>query len=107
MNIKFLGEGEEFDVGNTIRIESTIKETQPFEDDDQAQLFDPSTVEITITDYDGTDVVSSVSMTQDSTGQYFHNWNTTGLTSGDYEIVIHAEQNGKVHNEDDWIRLTD
>jgi len=107
MNVKFLGEGTEFDVGSTVRIESTIKATDPFEDESQATLTDPSIIEITIIEYDGTNTVDEVNMTQESTGKYYFNWDTTGLDAGDYEIVVHAEQDGTKHSEDDWIRITD
>lgn len=105
MTIKFLGEGREFDVGDTIRIESTIEEQAPFEE--EFTLTDPSTVTITITGYNDNEVVSQQDMTKDSTGQYFFNWTTTGLDAGDYEVVVSASTNGTKEVEDDWVKLTD
>jgi hypothetical protein len=105
MNIKFLNDGTEFDVGDTIRIESTIEEQEPFEE--SWSLTDPQTVEITITGYNDNEVVSSQSMTKESTGKYFYNWDTTGLDAGDYEVVVDSSTNGISEVEDDWIKITD
>ena len=105
MNIKFLNNGEEFDVGDTIRIETTVEERQPFED--TYSFTDPSSISITITGYNDNEVVSEADMTKDSTGKYFYNWTTTNLEPGDYEIVIESSTNGTKDVEDDWIRLTD
>jgi len=109
MNIKFLqnNEGDDWDIGDTIRIEATVKESEPFEAAENADLVDPSTIEITITGYQDNEVVSNASMTQNSTGQYFYNWDTSGLDPGDYEIEITASQNGTAETDDEWIRLTD
>jgi len=105
MTIKFLGEGEEFDVGDTIRIESTIKAEPPFSDDKNLQSV--ANVDITITDYNGTDVVDDQAMTEFSEGQYFYEWDTTGLGKGDFEVVVTANENGITEIEDDFVRLTD
>lgn len=109
MTIKFLGENgrdTEFDVGDTIRIESTIEQQRPFED--TWSLTDPNTVTITIIeDYNNTKIVEEVDMTKDSTGQYFYNWNTTNLDPADYEVIVDGSTNGAKESEDDYIRLTD
>ena len=105
MNIKFLNDGEEFDIGDTIRIETTVEEQQPFEE--TSSLVDPAQITITITGYNDNEVVSQEDMTKEEKGKYFFNWNTSGLDAGDYEVVTSASTNGTKDNEDDWIRLTD
>jgi len=105
MNIKFLNDGEEFDIGDTIRIETTVEEQEPFEE--TSSLVDPAQITITITGYNDNEVVSQQDMTKDSTGKYFYNWNTNGLDAGDYEVVTSASANGATDNEDDYIRITD
>jgi len=105
MNIKFLNDGEEFDIGDTIRIETTIEEQLPFEE--TSSLVDPAQITITITGYNNNEVVSQEDMTKDSKGKYFFNWNTNGLDPGDYEVETAASANGATDNEDDYIRITD
>lgn len=105
MTIKFLKEdSENFEVGDSIRIESTIKSNEPFSD--TRTLTDPNTVEITIIDdYNNTTVVNGVSMSKNATGEYFYNWDTSSLSAGDYKIEVKAEGSGSTEIEDDFIRL--
>jgi len=107
MNIKFLqnNENDDWDVGDTITIETTVEQTAAFEDN--YTKFDPDTIEITIIGYNDNEVVSAASMTKDVTGRYYYNWDTSGLSAGDYEIEIEASANGATEKDDEWIRITD
>jgi len=105
MNIKFLKEdGSDFETGDTITIESTIEGRAPF--DETRSLTDPASVEITIEDtYNSTILVDGASMTKESTGQYFYNYNTNGEDPGDRKVTVRASQNGTVDKEIDWLRI--
>lgn len=105
MTIKFLGDGKEFDVGDTVRIESTVTTEPPFSDTESKA--DPASITITIFDYSDNKVVDSQSMTQNDTGQYFYKWDTSGENKGDFEVVVSSSLNGTSEEEDDYIRLTD
>ena len=67
MNIKFLNDGEEFDIGDTIRIETTVEEQLPFEE--TSSLVDPAQITITITGYNDNEVVSQEDMTKEEKGK--------------------------------------
>lgn len=105
MNIKFLGpDGEDsFEVGDTIRLESTVESEPEFSDTKTKE--NVTTAEITITDFDGTEKVSQASMTNHDTGEYFYMWDTTGLSSGDYKVKIDVEESGVDENDVEYIRL--
>ena len=107
MNIKFLqnNEGDDWDVGDTIRIETVVEENQAFSD--TFTKSDPESIKITITGYNSNIVVNSQTMDMDGTGEYYFNWDTSGLAPGDYEIEITASKNGTSETDDEWIRLTD
>jgi len=104
-NIKFLGDGEEFDAGDTITFEATIKESVVFEDAEN--LADPSTKTITITDSNNDKVVDAAELDRNDLGEFFYSWDTTGLSAGDYEVVVNIVKDGKTKEIDEWIRLTD
>lgn len=106
MNIKFLKDedGEDWDVGDTITIESEIRFSEVFSEDEN--LVNIDTVNITITGYNGNEVVTSQAMQNHATGQYFFEWDTTGLDAGDYEVEIDASNSiGEI--ETGWIKLKD
>ena len=91
-----------YDVKDTIRIESTIELNPPFDDTTKT---DPETVEITITEPDDTEDVST-SMTNHETGEYYYNWDTTNLDEGDYLVEVYAERaSSESELEDFYIRL--
>lgn len=97
--------GDDFEVGDTVRIESTVKSNEPF--DEERTLSDPEEITVTITGYNDNEVVSAQDMTKNATGEYFFNWNTSSLDAGDYEVVVTASDAGVTETEDDWIKLTD
>jgi len=107
MNIKFLQntEGDDWDVGDTIRVETTAEENQAFSD--TYAKFDPDSITITITGYNSNVVVNSQDMDKNAQGEYYFNWDTTGLSAGDYEVEITATANGTDEVDDEWIRITD
>ena len=92
-----------YDVKDTVRIESTIELNPPFDDTTKT---DPETVEITITNPDNTEDVTSESMTNHETGEYYYNWDTVNLDEGDYFVEVYAERaSGESELEDFYIRL--
>jgi len=92
------------DPGDSIRIETTIKQTTPFSDIEDK--IDPDTIEITIKDPSDTKTVDSVSMTKNATGEYYYIWDTTtSSTEGDYEVIIEADEAGSIEIDNEYIRL--
>jgi len=105
VNIKFLGPDnkDSFQVGDTIIIETTTKTSPPF--DDTLTKEDMDSISITIEDKDGNDEVAAVSMTNNSSGEYYYSWNTSSVTAGDYKIIISASDSGSSEEDIEWIRL--
>jgi len=96
----------EADPGDSLIIEQEIKERQQFTD--TSTYINPDTIEITITDPDGTTVVDSVSMSKDETGKYYYYWDTSqDDPEGDYHIeivTVDGDRQGVVN--DKYIRLS-
>lgn len=106
MNIKFLKEdGENFEVGDTVTIETTVETKSPFDEERTKANIDD--IGITIIGYNDNVVIDAQSMTNEGTGEYFYNWNTENVEPGDYEITVEAEGSGSTEVENDWIRITD
>jgi len=105
-NIKFLKEdGEDFEIGDTVTFEYTVKGREPFED--TRTLEDPETIEISVEGYQNNLVVEGQSMTKNAVGEYFYNWDTSNLDAGDYKVTVFVSGGGSSDEENDWIRLTD
>lgn len=105
MNIKFIKDedGENWDIGDAIRIEASLTQTDPF--DDTESKVNIANFTITITGYNDNEVVSQQALTNHDTGQYFYKWDTTGLDAGDYEVKVEASENGVKETETAWIKL--
>lgn len=101
----FKEDGEDFEVGDTVTFEYTVKGREPFED--ERTLEDPDTITISIEGYQNNLVVDSQDMTKNATGEYFFNWDTNGSSSGDYKVTVNVSGSGSSDEESDWIRLTD
>ena len=96
---------EERDLGDSILIETTIKKRTPFSD--TPTKFDPSTVVLTIKDTGDTEIISEEAMENNDTGEYYYKWDTDDfdITTGDYEIIIKAEDGTTTEIDNDFIRL--
>lgn len=97
MNIK-----EEADVGDTLRFESEIEFSLPFSDYQDAN---PEKTSYEITDFDG-DVVAEGELNKNDIGEFFFEWDTEGLSSGDYDVKIEAEQDNSKQIDKFCVRLT-
>ena len=93
---------DERDVGDSIRLESTIDFTMPFDDSDSPADLDSSS--IVITDYDGTEIVNDT-LTKNASGEYYYEWDTSELSKGDYKVVIEATLGGATEVDKGIVRL--
>lgn len=92
------------DVGDTIRFETTVNTTTPF--DDSESLTDPDSIEITIEDIsESNTVINSQSMNQQSIGKYFYDWDTRGESPGGYKVTIEVVDTGNDAYETDCSRI--
>jgi len=78
------------DVGDTVRFESEFFSSLPFEDNES--LTDADNINITIEKADGTKVIDGKSLTEHEVGQYFFEWNTSGLDPVQYKITVEVVQ---------------
>lgn len=91
------------DVGDTIRIESTIDFSLPFQDGSQPA--EPEETSIEIRDFEG-DVVEEGELERNDEGEFYYDWDTRGLSPGDYPVDIEAEQDGANEVDKGFIRLS-
>lgn len=78
------------DVGDTVRFESEFFSSLPFQDEEN--LTDAENITITIETADGNEVVDSQDLTEHKRGQYFFEWNTSGLDPVQYKVTVEVEQ---------------
>ena len=77
-----------FDKGSSVLIEVEFKKQTPF---GTSSYFDPTSSSITITDPDGTDVVSAAALTSSGVGQYYYICQTlVTWASGGYKVEVTA-----------------
>ena len=91
------------EVGDTIRFESELYSSLPFNENES--LTDADTIEITIEKRDGTKVVDSQSMTEHAEGQYYFEWDTSGLEATDYKVTVSASTSNASETDCGFIRL--
>ena len=88
-----------FDLGETVICSITVK-------DSSDALQDPATsMEITITDAQGTVKIDSVAMTKDSTGTYNYDDDTSAEAAGVYSIKYTATDGSRVSIQGDSFSL--
>jgi len=85
---------ENFEQGDNVRIEITVKER----DARVYSLVTPSAgCQISIYDQDNATVVDDVSMTPETTGLYYYNWQSLSTSArGVYTVMITADNGGAV-----------
>lgn len=91
------------EVGDTIRFESEVYNTTPFDTDET--LTDADSITITIEKRDGTKVVDGASLLEHAKGQYYYEWDTQGLEKTDYKIEIKAVQGDTEEVSCGYVRL--
>mgnify|MGYP006279747377 CR=1 FL=1 len=91
------------EVGDTVRFESENFSSTPFNDSES--LVDADTITITVEKRDGTKVVDEASIENHDTGQYFYEWDTTGLEATDYQVTVKAERGDVQEKTCGYIRL--
>lgn len=91
------------EVGDTIRFESELYNTTPFDTDET--LTDADSITVTIEKKDSTKVVDSASLSEHAKGQYFYEWNTSGLEATDYQVKITANQGDADEVSCGYVRL--
>lgn len=68
-------------IGNTIKFTVTTKSYS-------GSLVDVDTINITIYDQNGNEVLSSTAMTHSDTGTYTYEWDSTGQSAGYYYYYV-------------------
>jgi hypothetical protein len=68
-------------------------------------LADPTTVQITIDDEEGTEVVAQVAMTKESTGIYYYTWAMVSVAEGRYKVMVDYDNGGDTGRDTHWITI--
>ena len=78
-----------YDLGDTILVETTVKDIFPHNDTEEIK--DPDTIKIECIDPDGNEHLSESDMIQKETGKYYEKIHTEETdTAGTYKIIIRA-----------------
>lgn len=93
----------EENAGDTLRLESKITKTFPFEEGEES--FDPDDVTYEITNFDG-ETVDEGDLSRNDDGEYYILWNTEGLEPGDYDVTVLAESGANREKDKFTVRLT-
>ncbi len=96
---------ESFDVGDSIIIEYTVKEREPFED---YKKFEPGEnsdpVQISIKSESGKEIADTP-MNKYEDHKYQYTWNTINLDPGYYYVEIKVEKGSSTHVDKHTIKL--
>lgn len=95
---------EDREVGDTIRFESELFSSLPF--DDTEKLTDADTIHVTIENRDEV-VVDEATPTEHKEGQYYYEWGTQGLEPTQYKVTVFVRQGDAEEVTTGFIELTE